>query len=219
MIKAVLFDLDGTLLDTGYERAKALNMLREESGLAPMPMEELRPYLSYGGPRLVSVTFGVSAEGAKFEQLKNRYFEIYAANLGKDTKPFDGILDLLDELEARDIRWGVITNKPSYLTIPLLDKFGFTKRTCAVVSGDTSPYRKPDPRSILYACSLCEVKPEECLVLGDAERDIVAAQEAGAHILVCHFDDADSNQDSGPISGVDGLVRHPLEVIDWINGL
>ena len=174
---ALLLDLDGTLLDTAPDMGGALNRLRLEWGLDPLPHSTIRPVVSHGAMRLVKLGFP-DAAGEHFEQLRLRFLDLYAQNLAEHTRPFPGIEPVLDELERRGVPWGVVTNKPAWLTDPLMAALGLDRRAGCVVSGDTVAERKPHPLPLLHAAGLVGVAPERCVYVGDAERDIQAGRAA-----------------------------------------
>lgn len=183
---AVLFDLDGTLLDTAPDMVPALNHLRAEQGLAPLPFAAVRPYVSNGSAGLVRIGFP-GATDADLAMLQARYLEIYAAALLRETVLFPGLDALLATLEARGVPWGVVTNKPAHLTEPLLDGLGLRTRAACVVSGDTLPARKPDPRPVRHAIEQVRASAAHTLYVGDAERDIVAGRGAGARTVAVEY--------------------------------
>lgn len=214
-ICTVLFDLDGTLADTAPDLAYALNRVLSEQGRESLPFESIRPVVSHGALALVRLGFGIGPEDAHFTPLRQRLLAIYRDNLTRHTRLFPGMAELLESIETRGMRWGVVTNKPAFLTEPLLEQMGLRTRAAAVVSGDTLPVRKPDPAPMLLACEQAQSHPSRCVYLGDAERDVVAGRNAGMATLVAMFgylgdDDRPANW------GADGLVTHPDEVLPWI---
>ena len=211
---ALLLDLDGTLLDTAPDMGGALNRLRAESGLEPLPAAVIRPVVSHGAMRLVKLGFP-DAEGDEFERLRLRFLELYSRFLAVDTQLFPGIDAVLAELEERSIPWGVVTNKPGWLTDPLMAALGLDRRAACVVSGDTVAERKPHPLPLLHAAERIGLAPSDCLYVGDAERDIQAGRAAGMTTVVAAYgyiasDDEPRRWDST------GIVEHPLELLDWI---
>ncbi len=214
-IRTVLFDLDGTLADTAPDMAAALNRLRGEQGLAPLPYEAIRPVVSHGAKALVELGFGIGADDARFEPLRTRFLEIYAANLCEGTRLFPGMGELLEQLGARGLNWGVVTNKPAFLTEPLIERLGLWDRTACVVSGDSTNNRKPHPEPMLHGCALAGSRPEQCLYVGDAERDIAAGREAGMTTLVALFGYIGAD-DRPQEWGADGAIRAPGEILEWV---
>jgi phosphoglycolate phosphatase len=210
----VLLDLDGTLLDTAPDMADALNRLRADEGLPGLPFERIRPHVSHGAPRLIRVGFD-EPEPARFESLRTRYLDIYRQGLAIRTRLFDGFEEVLAALEQAGLRWGVVTNKPGWLTVPLLEALGLATRSACIVSGDTLPERKPHPLPLLHAAGLLGIEPGECIYLGDAERDVQAARNAGMIPLVAGFGylaEGENPADWKP----DGILGRPSELLDWL---
>jgi phosphoglycolate phosphatase len=217
MIRTVLFDLDGTLLDTAPDLAYALNTVREEQQREPLPFETIRPQVSHGSLALMRLGFADLAEDSEdFQQLRQRLLTIYKENIANLTRPFPGIAELLDILEQRQLRWGVVTNKPSTLTEPLLEALDLLSRCACVVSGDTLEQRKPHPAPMLHACRLADCEAEQCLYVGDARRDIEAGQRAGMPTLVALFGYIDAAEDPATW-GADAMVNRPDEILQWLD--
>jgi N-acetyl-D-muramate 6-phosphate phosphatase len=185
-ISAVLFDLDGTLVDTAPDMGGALNDLRAECGLAPLDAAQIRPWVSHGGAALVRLGFGDPGPEA-FEALRLRFLQIYSRRLARESLLFEGGHALLDRFDACGIPWGVVTNKPGWLTAPLLQALGLASRAAAIVSGDTLDEKKPHPRPLLHAAAQIGLPPHEFAYVGDAERDMQAARAAGMHGIAAGF--------------------------------
>jgi phosphoglycolate phosphatase len=185
-VKAVLFDLDGTLLDTAPDMAAALNAMRVADGCAALPFAQLRELVSHGARALVRVGYP-QASDAELELLRARFIAVYAGQLVVQTRPFPGISAALGRLDAANVRWGIVTNKPALLTQPLLEQIPLAGRARVVVSGDTLSQRKPHPAQLLHAAALLEVAPEECIYIGDAERDVLAARAASMDVFVALY--------------------------------
>ena len=169
-MRAILFDLDGTLLDTAPDMVGALNALRGEQGCAPLPYDEVRPAVSHGAARILKTGFP-DAMPDQVAALQGRYLEIYRGALSRETQLFPGMERVLDALTGRRLKLGIVTNKPAWLTEPLLDEMGLRARFDCVVSGDTVAERKPHPLPLLHAAMLAGAAPGECVYVGDAERD------------------------------------------------
>lgn len=214
-LRTVLFDLDGTLLDTAPDLAYALNEVRREQGLAALPFETIRPVVSHGGKALIELGFGHSTDDPAGEPLRQRLLAIYRGNLARETRPFPGMLELLERIEAAGMNWGVATNKPAWLTEPLLRELDLLPRAACVVSGDTLNERKPHPAPLLYACELAGSQARECLYVGDAERDIEAGRNADMHTLVALFGYIMA-EDRPQQWQADGLVNSPDEIWAWM---
>jgi len=215
-IRTVLFDLDGTLADTGPDLAYALNTVLAEHGKPTLPYPRIRPAVSHGAAALVELGFGIDRTDPHFPPLRERLLEIYRQHLVRETRLFPGMSELLDSLTSRDIRWGIVTNKPAFLTDPLVDQLGLRNEIACVVSGDTTAKRKPHPEPMRHACRLAGSTPPECLYVGDAERDIEAGRAAGMRTLVALFGYIGS-EDHPEQWGADGLIREPGEILDWLD--
>jgi N-acetyl-D-muramate 6-phosphate phosphatase len=215
-IEAVLFDLDGTLLDTAGDFVDALNRLRAEEKLEPLSYETIRCQVSHGGHALVRLGFGV-LPADEHEAMRMRLLNIYRRQLAKHTRLFDGGDELLTELERRGLHWGIVTNKPGWLTDPLLKELQLHERCKAVVSGDTLSERKPHPMPLLHAAKTLGVDPARCVYVGDAERDMQAAKAAGMFALVAGFGYL-GDEDRADTWFSHGWLHTPLELIHWLDG-
>ncbi len=214
-MRTVLFDLDGTLADTAPDLAYALNCLLEEQGRAPLPYEQIRPVVSNGANAILRVGYDLPPESPEFALLRNRFLELYRAHVARETRLFPGMDDLLSYIEDAAMNWGVVTNKPAFLTDPIIAALGLAPRAVCVVSGDTTANKKPHPEPLLHACQLAGSASGQCLYIGDAERDITAGREAGMATLVALFGYlcADDHPESW---GADDLVSDPLAIIAWL---
>jgi len=210
---AFLFDLDGTLVDTAPDMAGALNRLRAENNLPALPFELIRPWVSHGAGALVRLGFGNTLEPEHQETLRRRYIDIYAANLCVESVLFPGMASVLDALRQQRRSWGVVTNKPAFLTEPLLA--GLDLYSPCIVSGDTLAVNKPDPAPVRHACALLGLSVEECVMVGDHKRDIDAARAAGSPSIAAAFGyiQCDENPHDW---GADAVVNHAEELHAWI---
>ena len=216
MIRTILFDLDGTLADTAPDLGGALNMLLKEQGKLELPYATIRPVASHGAAGLIELGFGVARDTPRFAPLRERFIAIYRARLTRETHLFPGIPVLLDQLAARGLNWGIVTNKPAFLTEPLIDQLGLREDAACVVSGDTTANRKPHPEPMLHASKLAGSKPEECLYVGDAARDIEAGNAAGMKTLVALFGYI-GIEDDPKTWGASGLIQEPQEILNWLD--
>ena len=214
-IRAVLFDLDGTLLDTAPDLIRALNQVRTEQHRPPLAYDLARTQVSHGSSGLIRLGFP-DLTGEPLETLRLRLLAIYSAQLADETTLFEGCEELLRALISRNMAWGIVTNKPGFLTTPLLATLGLDTRAGCVVSGDTLPQRKPHPAPLLLAASQLSLPPQACLYVGDAERDVQSAHAAGMPVLVARYgylgpaDDPDS-------WGPDAHIDAPLQILDWLD--
>ena len=215
-IKAILFDLDGTLLDTCNDMREALNQLRAEEHLAPLSYEAVRCQVSHGGHALVRLGFG-ELPAEEHEAMRMRLLNIYRKQLAKHTRLFEGGDEMLTELERRGLHWGIVTNKPGWLTDPLLVEVNLHKRSRVVVSGDTLSERKPHPLPLLHAARTLGVDPAHCVYVGDAERDMQAAKSAGMFALVAGFGYL-GDDDRADTWYSHGWLHTPLDLIGWLDG-
>jgi phosphoglycolate phosphatase len=213
-LRAILFDLDGTLLDTAPDMVGALNTLRREAGLAPLPYALVRAVVSHGAARIVRTGFP-GADDAGMAALQARFLEIYRATLSVGTRLFPGMDEVLERLAARRLTSGIVTNKPAWLTEPLLEQLGLRARFACVISGDTLPERKPHPLPLLHAAKLAGVSAGECVYVGDAERDVQAAHAAGMPALVANYGYLQAGEDSAAWGG-DGYLAQPSNLWDWL---
>jgi len=178
-VRAVLFDLDGTLADTALDLVAAVNKVRTDRGLAPGPYETLRLQASHGARGLIGSAFGVAPEDAAFPSLRDAFLANYEAALCVQSRLFDGIPALLEALAARGMPWGIVTNKAARLTDPLVKLLGLAEGAACVVSGDTTPHSKPHPAPLLYAAECMGIAPGRIVYVGDDLRDIQAGKAAG----------------------------------------
>ncbi|MDD3610261.1 MAG: phosphoglycolate phosphatase [Halothiobacillaceae bacterium] len=215
--QGVLFDLDGTLVDTAPDMATALNRLREREGGTPLPYPVIREQVSNGAGALIRLGFPeADPQAAEFERLRQHFLALYAEALAVESRLFPGMDAVLDTLEARGLRWGVVTNKPAFLTEPLLRALGLSERAGSIVSGDTLPVRKPDPAPLRHASAALSLLPEHCLYVGDHVRDIEAGRAAGMRTIGALFGYIDAN-DNPQHWGADALIAHPLALLDQLD--
>ena len=186
-INGVLFDLDGTLLDTAPDMALALNLQRELHQLAPLPYSEIRPYVSHGAIAMLKIGFNIEPHDTKFSAMREQYLHLYAENIAVRTQLFDGLPEFLSMIEVKGLQWGVVTNKPEFLTKPLLKQLKLETQACSIISGDTVEPRKPNPAPLFAACKEAGLIPSQCLYVGDAERDIVAGRAAGMKTILANW--------------------------------
>ena len=214
-LRAVLFDLDGTLLDTAPDLAAALNRTLVAYGKAPLPYADIRPWVSHGSYALTRLGFDFPEDSADFETARLALLDVYHAHVADHTVPFPGIDAVLDDLRARDLRWGIVTNKPGWLTTPLLARLDLAWRPGCVISGDTLPERKPHPAPLLHAAELLGCAPTNCLYIGDAARDVEAGQRAGMRTLVATYGYIGPGED--PLAwAATAIVDSPLAIVDWL---
>jgi 2-phosphoglycolate phosphatase len=212
MPEAVLFDLDGTLIDTAPDMGGALNNLLIEENLPPLPLESIRPFVSQGGLVLTRLGFAERVAETEIEPLRQRFLQHYRAVVADNSRLFDGLELVLKNLEARTIPWGIVTNKPEWLTHPLLEQLGLATRSAVVIGGDTLAQRKPHPRPLLEAARRIGIDSAQCIYVGDDERDIVAGKAAQMKTLVAAYGYI---EDPDAITGwnADGVIDQPIDLL------
>ena len=214
-ITTVLFDLDGTLADTGPDLADALNVVLAERNQPTLPYDRVRPHVSHGANAMLKLGFGLTPDHDGFLPLRERFLAIYRDNIARHTRLFPGMDTVLDTLEARQLRWGVVTNKPGWLTEPLMRELGLAHRAACIVSGDTTANRKPHPEPMLYACRVTASLAPQCLYIGDARRDIEAGRRAGMATLAALF--GYIGEDDLPEQwGADDMIEKPEQILEWL---
>ncbi|SVC04476.1 uncharacterized protein METZ01_LOCUS257330, partial [marine metagenome] len=213
--KVVLFDLDGTLIDTAPEMHLSMNALLEEEGLDPLPYESIRPHVSNGVMGIFNNTFEDTPKlgGRRF----NRYLDIYEDHLGINAQVFPGMEEVMDIIESFDIPWGIVTNKSKRFTIPLLEKLDLFDRASCVVCGDTTDKIKPDPKPINHALLLLNIRSSKySFYIGDSKKDVDAAKAAGISSIACTFGYIEEDDD--PEKWYAGFtVNKPSEIIEILS--
>jgi len=211
----ILFDLDGTLVDTAPDLGLALNMQRERHGLPPLPQDKIRPHASHGSKGLLALGFGLTPEDARFARMRHEYLALYDEVFMQSPVLFDDIPEVLTAIENKGLRWGVVTNKPRRFSEPLLKSIKLDSRSACLVCGDDAARAKPHPDTLLMACIQTETKPTDCMYVGDAERDIHAGQAAGMHTVVALYGYIDAT-DKPQEWGADALINTPAELLSLI---
>lgn len=213
----ILFDLDGTLVDTAHDLAYALNLQRVRHDMTELTLDVIRPYASHGSRGLLSVGFDVAPDDENYEAMREEYLALYDQVLTRKPILFDGVAELLATLDEKTVPWGVVTNKPRRFTQPLLENIGLLERAACVVSGDDAPRPKPHPDTLFLACEQAGVDPQRCWYVGDAERDILAGKAAGMQTVVAMYGYLGA-EDRPQEWGADLFVNAPLELLELING-
>ncbi len=216
MINTILFDLDGTLVDTAPDLGHALNLQLIRHGRSPLSDAAIRPFASHGSRGLIGLGFGITPNDDNFIAMRDEYLSIYDTVFTRSPVLLDGIAELLQAIESKGLKWGIVTNKPRRFTQPLINSMGLDKRAACVVSGDDAPQPKPSPATLLLACEEVDVRPENCIYLGDAERDIQAGNAAGMKTVVALFGYIDVTD--RPFNwGADALIEKPMDLLSLIN--
>ena len=178
-IEAVLFDLDGTLIDSAPDLGAAADKMRTDRGLASLPLADYRPMAGAGARGMIGIAFGLTPDDAGFGELKEEFFANYEACMTERTYAFDGVAALIAEIERSGLKWGVVTNKSARFTLPLTRRMPLFGSAQTIISGDTTPHAKPHPAPLLEAARQLQLHPGRCVYVGDDERDIVAGRAAG----------------------------------------
>lgn len=178
-VAAVLFDLDGTLIDSAPDLGAAVDKMRVQRGLPSLPLEQYRPMAGAGARGMIGIAFGITPEHADFEAMKEEFFVNYENCMTERTRVFEGVHDMIAALVSQGLPWGVVTNKSSRFTDPLTSAMPLFATAGAIVSGNTTPHAKPHPEPLFEAARRLSVDPARCVYVGDDERDIVAGLAAG----------------------------------------
>jgi len=212
---AVLFDLDGTLIDSAPDLAGAANDLRAEQGLPPLAFEQLRPMVGAGARGMVGAAFGVRPGDAGFEDLRDAFLARYAQRLLDTTHVFDAVQPVLRSIEAAGLRWGIVTNKASRFTEPIVEGLALRLRVAALVCGDTTAHAKPHPAPLLEAARQLDLQASRCAYVGDDLRDVVAGRAAGMATLVASWGYLG---DGPPVHdwGADAILGTPNDLLNWL---
>lgn len=211
----IFFDLDGTLVDTAPDLAFALNQLLEQEGKPQLNYTKIRPVASHGSAGLLALGFNIDSSDSEFKPLQQRFIQLYQNNISRQSALFDGMEAILDNIEISGNRWGVITNKPAFLTHPLMADLKLDTRAACIVSGDTTANSKPHPEPMLHACQLTDSDPQKCLYIGDAQRDIEAGRNVNMHTILARYGYIGDN-DKPETWQADAMINHPSEIMQWI---
>ncbi len=214
-LDCVLFDLDGTLVDTAPDLIACLNKALVSHGYSAVSDAEIRPLISFGAMPMIKYAVGDADEGLQ-TQLLNLMLDCYQANIAEHSRFFAGIEQALVRIESLGLKWGVVTNKRQRFTDPLIDAMRLTARAACVVSGDTTANSKPHPEPMLFACKQAEVDPRNCVYLGDAMHDIAAGKNANMKTLAATYGYLKAG-DRPEDWGADGLIEHPQQLLQWIH--
>jgi 2-phosphoglycolate phosphatase len=214
-VQAVLFDLDGTLIDSAPDLADVANAMRTARGLEPVPFEQLRCMVGAGARGMIGTAFGVAPGDDGFDVLRNEFLERYAKGLLHRTQVFDAMLPALERIEGAGLQWGIVTNKAERFTLPVVQGLGLDKRAKAVVAGDTTPHAKPHPEPLLEAARRLGVAPADCVYIGDDPRDVLAGRSAGMATLIAGWGYLGAGE---PIErwGADQVVEDPAALLRWL---
>jgi len=213
--RAVLFDLDGTLIDSAPDLAGAANELRAAHGLPALPYESFRPMVGSGSRGMIGVAFDIGPQHDRFAELRDDFLRRYEQRLVHETRVFDALIPVLDALDHQQRPWGIVTNKAARFTDPLVRSLGLHARAAAVVAGDTTPHSKPHPAPLLEAARRVGQEPGHCLYIGDDVRDVQAGRAAGMATAVAGWGYLGVSE---PIEawGAQYIVRRPAELLNLL---
>lgn len=215
-IQAVLFDLDGTLIDSAPDLGAAADQMRTARGLAGLPMADYRPMAGAGARGMLGVAFGITPDSPEFPALREEFFQNYERRMLLHTQVFDGVADLVQSLEKRSLAWGVVTNKSARFTEPLTAAMPLFGNARAIVSGDTTAHAKPHPEPLFEAARRVGVPPERCVYVGDDERDIIAGRAAGMRTVAATYGYMGVQADAR-LWQADAQIDSPLALLKLLN--
>lgn len=213
-MRAVLFDLDGTLADTAADIALALDDLRAQQGLATLDLTAVRAATASGTEALLHLAFGIDPHHADYPHRRADFLRRYAHYIGTATTLFPGVRDTLQALTARGLRWGIVTNKPEVLARRVLARLDLIAESACLIGGDTAARAKPYPDPLLLACQRLQITPADTAYVGDDETDMEAARAAGMPALAATFGYATA----GTLPGkADAVLAAPADLLDWLD--
>jgi 2-phosphoglycolate phosphatase len=214
-VRAVLFDLDGTLIDSAPDLGAAADKMRVDRGLPSLPLEQYRPMAGAGARGMLGIAFGMTPDHADFPAMREEFFVNYENAMTARTYAFDGISQLIGQLRERGLAWGVVTNKSMRFTGPLTKGMSLFATAAAVVGGDSTPHAKPHPEPLFEAARRLDLPPASCIYVGDDERDVVAGRAAGMGTVAATYGYLGSNADTR-LWGADARIDSPLELLSLL---
>lgn len=214
-VQAVLFDLDGTLIDSAPELGAAADRMRVDRGMASLPLSAYRSMAGAGARGMLGVAFGLRPEDAQFAELREEFFKNYEALMLDGSHVFEGIEALIAQLDARGLHWGVVTNKASRFTVPLTANMPLFRTAGAIISGDTTPHAKPHPAPLLEAAQRMGIDPACCVYVGDDQRDIVAGRAAGMRTVAVAYGYLGAEADV-TLWEADAVISLPLDLLQCL---
>jgi len=214
--RTVLLDLDGTFADTFPSLSHALEEAMAKHGLAPAPADALRPLVTRGARAMAKNACGKNVDNDALDEIVAHFLDIYRDDVTRHTRLMDGMQNVVDELHRRAIPWGIVTNKHRLYTEPLMAALDPQARAACIVSGDSTANAKPHPQPLLHACRLLEIAPAECVYVGDAENDVVAARRAGMRSVVALYGYIAIDDDPHGWRA-DATIDTPADLLAWID--
>ena len=214
-ITAVLFDLDGTLIDSAPDLGAAADKMRTDRGLESLPLALYRPMAGAGARGMIGVAFGLTPDDARFADLREEFFRNYESRMTEHTTVFDGVAELIADIGRAGFQWGVVTNKSARFTVPLTKAMPLFDTAHTIVSGDTTPHAKPHPQPLLEAARQLDLEPGSCIYVGDDERDIVAGRAAGMPTVAAAYGYLGSRAETGHWNA-DATIAFPSELLNLL---
>jgi phosphoglycolate phosphatase len=215
-LACVLFDLDGTLVDTAPDLIACMNQAFRQYGFATVDATAVKPFISYGAAAMIKDCLGDNVSVAEQDALLNTMLGFYQDNIAEHSEFFPGMLDVLVAIEGRGLKWGVVTNKRERFTLPLMAALQLADRAACIISGDTTPHPKPHPEPMREACRRAAVKPQECVYIGDAAHDIAAGKNVQMHTLAAVYGYLKPG-DTPEAWRADGLIHSPNDILTWLD--
>lgn len=214
-VRAVLFDLDGTLVDSAPDLGFAADLLRVKRGLPSLPLDAYRSMAGAGARGVIGVAFGIGPDHADFSELREEFFDNYQACMTQRTQPFEGVDAMLQSLHQGGLPWGVVTNKSERFALPLTASLPLFATAQTVIGGDTTPHSKPHPAPLLEAARRLGLAPEQCVYVGDDERDMVAGKAAGMPTVAALYGYLGAQTDISAW-GADAVIENPLQLLNFL---
>ncbi len=214
-LSCILFDLDGTLVDTAPDLIACLNFALERHDFSPVVAEHVKPHVSFGAIALINASIEKSIDDEKRAAILTTMLEEYEANIARYSHFFDGILDVLDFIETKNLLWGIVTNKRERFALPLIHALELKNRAACVICGDTTPNPKPHPAPLLEACKRANVSAVECVYIGDAAHDILAGKSAKMYTIAATYGYLQTN-DNPENWGANALISSPQQLLAWL---
>ncbi len=214
-VQAVLFDLDGTLIDSAPDLAGAANELRAVHGLSALPYENFRSMVGSGARGMLAVAFDIGPQHERFAELRDDFLRRYEQRMTRQTRVFEAMLPVLEALDRKSRPWGIVTNKAARFTDPLVHSLGLHPRAATVIAGDTTPHSKPHPEPLLEAARRLELDPAQCIYIGDDVRDVQAGRAAGMQTAVAAWGYLGVGE---PVEawGAEFIARRPADLLNLL---
>lgn len=217
-LSCILFDLDGTLVDTAPDLIASLNHALKQHGFEMVQPSHVKPHVSFGASAMINGSMKISLDEKTHSDILKTMLTQYENNIALHSQFFDGILDVLDFIESQNLSWGIVTNKRERFTQPLVEALNLHKRATCIISGDTTPNPKPHPAPLFEACKRAQVSPENCVYIGDAAHDIVAGNNAKMYTLAATYGYLQPH-DAPENWGANALIHSPKDLLAWLKNV